>query len=93
MISSLKQTSRKGGKGMTTNTMHNIAEDQEALQEIDLDFLERMDFSKIEEKDPSWKNDYKDVFSLVIPCHIELDYNSSSQYMQTQEQLKFRVLA
>ena len=83
MISSLKQTSKKGGKGMTTNTMHNIAEDQEAQQQIDLEFLERMDFSKIEERDPSCKNDYKDAFSLVIPCHIELDYVSSSQYMQT----------
>ena len=53
MISSLKPTSKKGGKGRTTNNIFNIAEEQEAQQTVDLEFLERMDFREIEEKDPS----------------------------------------
>ena len=42
-----------------------------------------MDFREIEEKDPSLQNDWQQVYKMTIPCQIELDYNTSSQYMQT----------
>ena len=77
---------------MTTNQIFNIAEDAEAQQQIDLEFLERMDFTQVEANDPSTKNDFRQLYQRTIPCHIELDYHTSSQYMQTQEQLNFRIL-
>ena len=91
MISSLKPTSKKGGKGMTTNQIFNIAEGQE-VETVDLEFLERMDFKEIEQMDPSCRNDFHPVFTQVIPCHMELDFNTSSHYMQTAEQMTFRIL-
>ena len=69
-----------------------MAEDPEAQQTVDLEFLERMDFKEIEDMDPSCKSDLHQVFKQQIPCHVELDYNSSSQFMQTNESLFFRIL-
>ena len=92
MISSLKPTSKKGGKGMTTNQIFNMAEDQEAQQNIDLEFLERMDFKEIESMDPSCSNDFHQAALHIVPCHMELDYDTSSQYMQTSENVNFRIM-
>ena len=76
---------------MTTNQMLNIAE--ESHQTVDLEFLERMDFKEIDSMDPTCKkSDFHPVYKQQIPCHIELDYNSSNQYLQTNESLIFRIL-
>lgn len=48
MISNLKATSRKGGRALTTNQMINLAEEEQTQQQVDLEFLERMDFKEIE---------------------------------------------
>ena len=78
MHSSLKPTSKKGGKSMTTNQMLNIAEENVTQDQIDLEFLERMDFKEIESLDPSCKNDWQVVFKQTIPSLVELDYHTSS---------------
>ena len=79
--SNLKPTSRKGGKAMTANQMLNVAEEEQAQQTVDLEFLERMDFKEIENMDPSCKDDFHVVFKQLVPCQMDLDYETSSQYM------------
>ena len=77
---------------MTMNQMYNIDAEIDAQQTVDLEFLERMDFKEIEGMDPSCKNGWQAVFKQTIPCAIQLDYNTSSQFMQTNETLNFRIL-
>ena len=57
-----------------------------------MEFLERMDFKEIDTMDPSCKGDYTNVLTASIPCHVELDYETSMHFMQTNEQLYFRIL-
>ena len=92
MISNLKPTSRKGGKSLTANQMLNIAEEETTQQTIDLEFLERMDFKEIEQMDPSCKDNFTVVFRQLVPCQMDLDYDTSSHYMQTNENIYFRIL-
>ena len=77
MISNLKATSRKGGRALTTNQMINLAEEEQTQQQVDLEFLERMDFKEIESMDPSCKDGYSVIFKQLIPCHLKLDYDST----------------
>ena len=51
-----------------------------------------MDFAKIESMDPSCKNEFFPFFKESIPCQMELDYNTSSQVLNTTECLNFRIL-
>ena len=42
--------------------------------------------------DPSCKDDFHVVFKQLVPCHMELDYETSSHHMQTTENIYFRIL-
>ena len=51
-----------------------------------------MDFKEIDQMDPACKGDFHSIFSASIPCHVELDYETSTQFMQTNEHINFRIL-